>query len=313
MPFARTRFEKFKLRGLVAATFTPFRPDGSVNYPRIKPLIDQILAEGVAGLYVLGSTGEGPLLTTDERLKVAEASVKAAAGRVPVVVQVGHNSVAEAAHFAAHAQKIGADAISSTPSAYFKSSSLDNLIDGVAPIAAAAPKLPFYYYNIPVINGARFDMEQLLLRGGPRIPTLRGVKFSDTMLSELQACVEFQGGRYDIVFGCDEMLLSGLVTGVEGAVGSNYNFAAPHYRRIIAAYHRGDIAEARRLQYLSGEMVRAIIASHGGGRGGFKTVMKLIGLDCGPSRLPIATSTPAETAEMRRALSRLGFFKWGRC
>ncbi len=312
MPLARTRFDKFKLRGLVAATFTPFRADGSVNYPRIKPQINQLIADGVAGLYVLGSTGEGPLLTTEERLKVAEASVKAAAGRVPVVVQVGHNSVVEASGFAAHAQAIGADAISSTPASYFKPTSLDNLLDGVAEIAAAAPKLPFYYYNIPGLNGVRYDMEQLLRRGGPRIPTLRGVKFSDTMLSELQACVECDGGKYDIVFGCDEMLLSGLVVGVQGAVGSQYNFAAPHYRRIIAAYNRSDMAEARRLQFLAGELVRVIVASHGGGRGGFKTVMKLIGQDCGPSRLPIATSTPAETARLRRDLTRFGFFKWGR-
>ena len=97
------RFENFRLRGLVAAMFTPFKPDGSLNLPRIKPLIDQVLAQGASGLYVLGSTGEGPSLTTEERLKVAEAAVKAAAGRVPVIIQVGHNSLEEARGFAASA------------------------------------------------------------------------------------------------------------------------------------------------------------------------------------------------------------------
>lgn len=304
----KTPLRPFQLRGLVAATFTPFRPDGSLHLDRIHPVIDAVIAQGAAGLYVCGSTGEGPLLSTEERLLVAEASVKAAAGRVPVVIQVGHNSITEARLIAAHAQRIGADAISATPPGYFKPDSLENFIACIAHIAGGAPKLPFYYYHIPVLSGVRFDMVDFLSQGGPRIPSLRGIKFSDANLHEMLACIEFDGGRYDILFGIDEMMLAGLVFGARGAVGSTYNFAAPLYQKIIAAFEAGDLAEARRLQSLSAQMVRIIIAN--GGRGGLKAAMTLIGADCGSSRLPTVTCTAAQRAKTKRELAAIGFFEW---
>ncbi|WP_414663940.1 dihydrodipicolinate synthase family protein [Horticoccus sp. 23ND18S-11] len=304
----KTSLSSFQLRGLIAATFTPFRADGGLHLARVKPVIDAVIAQGAAGLYVCGSTGEGPLLTTEERLLLAEASVKAAAGRVPVVVQVGHNSIVEARRIAAHAQTIGADAISATPPGYFKPDSMDTFLACMAEVAGGAPKLPFYYYHIPVLTGVRFDMIEFLRLGGSRIPTLRGIKFSDATLHEMLACIEFDGGRYDILFGIDEMLLAGLAFGARGAVGSTYNFAAPLYRRIIAAFERGDVAEARRWQSLSAAMVRIIIGN--GGRGGLKAAMALVGADCGTSRLPTVTCTPAQRVKMKQELTELGFFDW---
>ena len=302
--------DHFHLRGLVAATFTPFGADGSLDLARIKPSIDAVIAQGASGLYVCGSTGEGPLLSTAERLQVAAVSVKAAAGRVPVVIQVGHNSIEEARGIAAHAQRIGADAISATPPGYFKPDSLENFIQCIEHIADGAPKLPFYYYHIPVLSGVRFDMVEFLRQGGPRIPTLRGIKFSDATLHEMLACIEFDSGRYDILFGIDEMLLGGLAFGARGAVGSTYNFAAPLYKKIIAAFEAGDLAEARRLQSRSAEMVRIIVGN--GGRGGLKATMQLIGADCGHSRLPTVTTTPAQRAKIKKELTALGFFEWAR-
>lgn len=310
MPSKKLPSESLPLRGLVAATFTPFRADGTINLPRIKPVIDAVIAQGATGLYVCGSTGEGPLLSTAERMLVAEATVKAAAGRVPVVIQVGHNSIVEARGLAVHAQRIGADAISATPPGYFKPDSLDNFISCLAHITSGAPKLPFYYYNIPILSGVRFDMVDFLRKGSARIPTLRGIKFSDSHLHEMLACVEFDGGRYDILFGVDEMLLGGLAFGARGAVGSTYNFAAPLYLKIIAAFDRGDLAEARRLQSLSVAMVRVIVGI--GGRGGLKAAMALVGAECGFSRLPTVTCTPGQRAQMKKELAALGFFDWAR-
>ncbi len=296
------------LRGLVAATFTPFRADGSLAIDRIPPVIDHVIASGVSGLYVCGSTGEGPLLTTAEREAVAAATVKAAKGRVPVVIQVGHNSLADARQLAAHAQTIGADAISATPPGYFKPDTVDNFIDCLVDITAGAPKLPFYLYHIPVISGVRFDLLEFLSAAEKRLPSLRGVKFSDPSLHEMLACIEYGGGRYDILFGVDEMLLGGLAFGARGAVGSTYNFAAPLYRKIIAAFDRGDLAEARRLQSLAAEMIRIIIGN--GGRGGLKAAMALVGADCGYSRLPTRTCTPEQRERMRAQLQAIGFFNW---
>jgi N-acetylneuraminate lyase len=294
------------LRNLVAATFTPFREDGSLHLDRVQPVIDRVLAQGASALYVCGSTGEGPLLTTEERKAVAKAHVEAAAGRVPVVIQVGHNSIVEARELAEHAQAIGADAISATPPTYFKPDSMDNFIACLAEVAAGAPKLPFYYYHIPVLSGVKFDMLDFLRLGRDRIPSLRGIKFSDPNLHEMIACVEHDQGAFDILFGVDEMLLAGFAFGARGAVGSTFNFAAPLYLKIIAAFERGEMAEAQRLQSLSAQMVRVIVGH--GGRGGLKATMAMIGADCGFSRLPTHTCSTEARKRIREGLEKIGFF-----
>ncbi|HIE72482.1 MAG TPA: N-acetylneuraminate lyase, partial [Planctomycetes bacterium] len=83
------------IQGLVAATFTPMHPDGSLRFEQIGPLVEHLTGQGLAGLFLCGSTGEGASLTTRERKQVAEAFVRATDGRLPILVHVGHNSLSE--------------------------------------------------------------------------------------------------------------------------------------------------------------------------------------------------------------------------
>lgn len=299
-----------RLRGLIAATFTPLHPDGSLNLDLVPALVDQLEADGVSGLYIAGSTGEGPSLSAAERREVTAAYVQAARGRLRTVVQVGHNSLAEARGFAEHAQQIGADAISAMPPSYFKPASTRALVDSMAEIARGAPELPFYYYHIPSLTGVDPDLDELFSLAAERIPNLAGIKFSDTRLHHLQVAQRFGNGSRDVVFGVDEMLLGALAFGVRGAVGSTYCFAAPLYLRMIEHVQRGELSEAAQLQARSGEMVRVIYRHCG--RSGLKAVMSLIGLDCGPSRLPQDPLSADAVARMRAELEEIGFFDWGR-
>jgi N-acetylneuraminate lyase len=296
-----------RLTGLVAATFTPMQPDGSLNLAMAKPAVEHLIRAGIGGLYVCGSTGEGPLLTTEERKATAAAFVEAAAGRLPVIVQVGHSSVAEARQLAAHAQRIGASAVSAVAPYYFKPNSVAVLVDCLTEIAAGAPNLPFYFYHIPLLSGVSLDMVELLQQAA-KIPTFAGIKYTAPTVDEYQTLLGMSEGGLDILFGRDEMLLSGLAAGAKAAVGSTFNFAAPLYRRLMAAFHRGDVAEARRCQGLSVAMIRVILRYRG--HAGLKGVMKLCGVDCGPNRLPIVSLKPQELEEMRRELDALGFFDW---
>jgi N-acetylneuraminate lyase len=294
--------------GLFAAVFTPMCRDGSLNLTQIQPMVDYLLRTQISGLYVCGSTGEGPSLSSDERRAVAVAYVEAAAGKLPVVVQVGHNSLAEARALASHAQAIGADAISALPPSYFKFGSLETLIDCLNEISSAATKLPFFYYHIPYLTGMDFDMAEFLRRACKRLPNLAGIKYSDTSIDGYQACLRFSPKRFSILFGYDEMLLSALAVGSTGAVGSTYNFAGPLYNRIIKAFDRGDLTEAQKCQALAVDMIR--ILSRYRGQPAFKAAMKLIGFDCGPTRLPIETLTPQELKAMKAELDEIGFFDW---
>ena len=301
---------EFRLTGLVAAAFTPMRGDGSLNLDQVEPLVDHLADQRISGIYVCGSTGEGPLLTTEEREATAAAYVAAAAGRIAVVVQVGHASLGEARKLAAHARYIGADAISAVAPYYFRPDSVDVLLDCLAEIAAGAPDLPLYYYHIPTITGVGLDMVELLCRAGDRLPALVGIKYTSPLLDEMQTLCELQGGRFDVLHGRDEMLLAGLTVGIRGAVGSTYNFAAPLYHRLMDAYSAGNLEEARWCQALAVTMIRTILDR--GGQAGLKAAMSLAGPDCGPARLPLRSFTREQTVELEAELKSIGFFDWAR-
>jgi N-acetylneuraminate lyase len=294
--------------GLIAAVFTPMGEDGSLNLGQIPSVVDHLVRAQIGGLYVCGTTGEGPSLSSEERRATATAYVEAAAGKLPVIVQVGHNSLTESRGLVSHAETIGADAVSAMPPAYFKFESLKTLIDCLAEIASAAPKLPLFYYHIPSMTGMDFDMVEFLRECSKRLPNLAGIKYSHLAVDEYQACLELENRRFDVLFGRDEMLLSALCVGAAGAVGSTYNFAGPLYRRIIDAFARGDLREARRCQALSVEMVRILCRYRG--QPAFKAAMKLIGPDCGPNRLPLETLTSEELQAMKNELAGIGFFDW---
>jgi N-acetylneuraminate lyase len=283
--------------------------DKSLNLDPIPAFVYKLLEDGVSALFVCGSSGEGPSLTSEERMTVAESYMSAAEKRCPVIIHVGHDSVAESRRLAAHADRIGADAIAAVAPTYYDINSIDILIPTLAEIAGAAPDLPLFYYHIPVISRVDFDMLDFLNRCEKELPSLAGIKYTKLSLYEFQACTEYQNGKYTMLFGKDEMLLSALAVGARGAVGSTYNFAAPLYRRIIKAFNLGQLEEARMLQSRAVEMVRILCQFRG--FPAFKGVMRLLGHDFGPARLPLVTLSEKELSEMERALKACGFFEWG--
>ena len=296
-----------KLTGLIAATYTPFSQDGSVNLELVPAMVDHMIERGVSGFYVCGSTGEGESLSHDERMSVALAFVSATRSRVPVIIQVGHNSIEHSRELARHAATIGADAISTLPPTYFKPASLDVLVETITEVTSAAPELPYYYYHIPRLTGVSFDMVSLLEAAKDRIPSFRGIKFSDFFLAEMMACQEFDQRRYDILFGSDEMILGALATGATGAVGSCYGFAAPLWINILRAYEDCDMEQAQAWMARGVELVNLLASSPGPFHAAVKQVAwPLLGFDPGPTRLPQSTMTAEEVAIALRHLDASG-------
>jgi N-acetylneuraminate lyase len=290
------------LTGLVAATFTPMCADGALNLAAVPAVTDFVLGQRVNGLFLCGSTGEGPSLTVTERMAVSEAYLAANSGRVPVVVQVGHNSLEDSRDLAEHAARSGADAIAVVPPSYFPTASLDVLVESLQRIAEAAPDTPLYYYHIPRISGVGVRMVALLERADHALPTFAGIKFSSFEFDDLICCVHHRHGHYNILFGSDEMLLAGLATGAAGAVGSTYNFLGPRYGAVIDAFRQGRMDEARRHQYAATRIVHAILRH--GGANAIKASMNVLGVDCGPARLPLKTLSADQVTRLRADLER---------
>lgn len=226
------------------------------------------------------------------------------------IVHVGSNCLRDSRQLAAHAEKIGATAIAAQAPSYFRPRSVAELCDWCEQIAAAAGQTPFYFYDIPVMTGVNLSMPDLLQRAGERIPNFRGLKFTNQDLMSFQICQRLDGGRYDIAFGVDEMLLAAVCLGAAGAVGSSYNFAAPIYLRLIAAFQRGELSVAREEQYRSVQLIRLLAGS--GYMAAARTVMGWLGAPVGAPRLPNVRLTAEATADLRRGLEDLGFFDWVR-
>jgi len=266
-----------------------------------------LVNDGLKGIFICGTNGEGPNLTMEERMAVAERYVALAKGKLFVFVHVGHTSIAESQKLATHAEKIGADAISAVAAFYFKPANVENLADSMAQIAAAAPNTPFYYYHIPALTGVGMDMVEFLKLGELRIPTLAGIKYTAATIHEYQACLAFGGGKFDVLYGYDELLLPALAVGAKGAVGSTYNFAAPLYIRVMELFGQGNIEEAQRAQLLLVNMVREMvkfspIPSQ-------RAIMDILGYPMGPSRLPLVPLTPEEKENLALRLEAIGFLR----
>jgi len=295
-----------RIEGLVTAAHTPMHADGSLNLETIDRLADAQAAAGVRGVFVCGTAGEGQSLTVAERKAVAERWRKAAGERILVIPHVGANCLADAKELAAHAEAIGADAMAAMAPSFSAPTRADTLADFLAEIAAAAPRTPFYYYHLPSRTHVTVAAAALMRVAADRIPTFAGLKFTDYNLMDFGECVRRAGDRLTVLFGRTEHLLAGLAMGAHGSIGGPYNSCAPLFLRLYRAYRAGDLAAARCAQDKGRTF--GIITKRFGGLAALKAVMKMIGLDCGPSRLPLRNLTDEEFAVLRDELRTIGFF-----
>ena len=298
------------LHELVAAAHSPFHADGSLA-PEVVPTQAAFLAaNGIRTVFITGSTGESHSLTGAEKLALYDAWAAAApAHGLSVIGHVGSNCLEDSKTLARRAQDLGFTAISALAPSYFKPTSLAALIDTCADIAAAAPATPFYYYDIPVLTGVAFPMEKFLAEAPARIPNLAGIKFTNPDLISYRRSLDVAGDRLDLPWGVDEMLVAALATGARGGVGSTYNWCPQLYRDIIAAFERGDLAEARRLQSVSIAMIDAIAST--GFLGTAKALMTRLGVPVGPARLPLGNPSAEQVDALVAKLADLGFATWG--
>ena len=236
-----------KTIGLIAAPPTGFREDGTIDLAVPGPLAAHLHAQGVSGVFINGTTGEGASLTITEREQLATEWRRVLPAGMKLFVHVGHNSLGDARHLARHAAEIGADAVAAIAPGYFRPG-LDELIDWCAQLAGMAPELPFYFYHMPSVSGVALNVTGFLDKAGQRVPNLAGIKFTHENLLDYFEALRLDDGRYDLLWGRDEILLGALVMGARGAVGSTYNIFAALYHRLISAFEAGDLTTAREAQ-----------------------------------------------------------------
>ena len=296
-----------KINGLTAATFTPFNEKGELNLEEIPKIVDYLYDNGIKGLYIIGSTGEGPLLTREEKKAVAKAYVEAANGRMKTFIQVGAACIEESKILANYAESINVDYISSFSPIYFKANDEEALYLSLKEIVSDVKKTPFYFYYIPRFTN-KINIIKLLELCDKDFPSFEGIKYTHSEFHEICSIKHRFQDRFKVLFGCDEQLLAGLSFGFKDAVGSTYNFMAPLYNAIIEAFENKNLEEALFLQSKSVLIIDSILRNIGWH--GLKVAMNLIGFNCGQCRLPHKKATKEQIKALEKDFKALGFFSF---
>ena len=290
-----------KITGLNTAVVTPMYDDGTVNYDAIDGYAEFLIAQGLSGIFINGSSGESLLLSTEERKKVLRKWMRYA-DRLNILVHVGHTSYVEACELARDAGALGVRAISAMGPCFMQPNTLEDLIAFNAKVAASAPDTPYYYYHIPVRSGVNFDMTRFLSQGAERIPNLTGLKYTSQDTFMEFKCIRLEGGRFDILHGHDETFFLGLAMGAQSCIGTSLNVCAPLFSKIVESFGKGDLSGAADWQVRANRVVDLmcrynIIATT-------KEMLALMGVRAGPARLPNGNLTPTQKADVKS-----GFFE----
>lgn len=297
-----------KIIGLIDAPFTPFLPNGDVNYDPIPAYAAMLKKNGLTGVFINGSSGEGYMLTTEERIRLTETWLAHAPKDFKVIVHVGSCCVRDSRKLAEHAQAAGAWGVGAMAPPFPKVGRVEELVKYIEEIAVGAPKLPFYFYHIPAFNGAFLPMLDLLKAVDGRVPNFAGIKYTFESLYEYNQCRRYAGGKFDMLHGQDETILPSMALGgARGGICGTSNYNGRCLTGIQEAFYAGDMDKARELQNYAQDVIDVICHFRGNIVGG-KRIMKLIGLDLGPNRTPFRNVTPDEEKQLKAELEAIDFF-----
>lgn len=301
------------LKGLISAPFTPLHKDGSLNTSLIPQYYEMLKANRVKGAFICGSTGEGVSLTMQEKKETVKAWAACTGNDndFKVMLLVGGTCLSDCIELAKYARQEGLYSISFTAPFYFKPMNAAVLADCCKQVADAVPGMPFYYYHIPVLNGCNVSMIDLLKKVDGTIPNFAGIKYTHEDFMDFLSCLHFQNGKYDMLWGRDESMLSALAVGAKCAVGSTFNYAAPLYYDLMEAFENSDLIRAQLLQQQAIDMIN-LLGKYGGIATG-KAYMKLIGLDCGQFRLPVKNMDDEQFYLFKKDTEELKFSSFCSC
>ena len=275
-----SRFDITAIKGVIPAMVTTFDENEEVDLKRARAVVQYLIGAGVDGLYITGSTGEGFLMTGEERKAFTDVVIDEVRGRIPVIVHVGDIGTKKSIDLAKHAEKAGADAISSVPPFYFKFNGED--IYNYYKDISESVTIPMIVYNISLAG----MMSNTLVKRIASIDNVKGLKFTGREHDDMCALKQELGSNFMIYSGCDEMATQGLLAGADGLIGSTYNLMPDTFIEIYKLSQKGDYVAAFAIQKIATRLIQFIV------QWDFFPIMKNLmtanGVDSGYSRRPFA-------------------------
>lgn len=286
--------------GAYAAMFTPFDRKGRLNLEVIDALVEYGLKGGLKGFYLTGSTGEGMLLTLEERKKIYKCAVAAAKGRCKLIAQVGCVRTDDSIELAKAAADAGVDWVSSVAPVYF-GQNFPSVVRHYKAISEATD-LPFMIY---AFNSELVPDRDIRLFG---LKNVKGIKYTGRNFYACQRIKRMLDKETVWFAGCDELLLSALALGdtFSGGIGLNYNIIPRHFAKICELCAKNDFRSAAKWQADVNRLVDLVVDSFSDNWSAFKVLMKAVGIDCGYCRAPYA---PLSKTQERAVLTRFATLK----
>ncbi|MBW2059741.1 MAG: dihydrodipicolinate synthase family protein [Deltaproteobacteria bacterium] len=289
-------------KGVIAAIVTPMKDGGNAVDPEpLGPYCDFLIEKGVDGLFALGTTGEGPVLSVPERKAMAGDLVARVNGRVKVIIQTGCITARETIELTRHCRDAGADAAGVVLPYYYRLDE-EEIFRHFARIADGVPGFPLFVYDIPDCTGN--DLTPALFRRLiDEIETIVGLKTSSSDLFRVRDCVRAAGDRCPVFVGCDSLILPVLLSGARGIVSGTASAFPEPFVRIYRAFEKGDLGKSREHQAFIDRLVEA---TGDGDIALFKKALAFRGVEAGTVREPHRSLSPGEEAALRASLEELG-------
>jgi 4-hydroxy-tetrahydrodipicolinate synthase len=287
--------------GIIPPVATPMQANEELDLPRLRWFLDHLIAEGVHGIFVLGTNSEFYALDEREKQEVIATAVAHVNHRVPVYAGTGAETTREAVRLTKLAEREGADGVSViTP--YFISPTQQEIYDHYRRIAEST-RLPVVLYNNPgTCGGVKIDVDTVARLA--EIPNILAMKDSSGDLQNTNECIRAVPPRFAVLMGRDTLIYPSLIFGARGAVPATGNIAPGLLVEIYEAFQRGDHAAAKAAQLRLNPLRLALTLCTA--PGAVKAALTLLGKSLGPCRSPVAGLTADKLPRMRAALQQAG-------
>ncbi len=286
-------------KGAGVALVTPMNTDGSVNYEKIKELIEFQIENGTDAIITCGTTGESSTLTVEEHVEVIKTTIKQVAGRVPVIAGTGSNDTAFAVELSQEAQELGADGLL-TVTPYYNKTSQAGLIAHYTKIADSV-NIPIILYNVPSRTGTAFKPETYAVLAEHK--NIVGIKEANANLSMMANTMALCGDKIDIYSGNDDEVVPCLSLGGVGVISVLSNIAPKVVHDMCYNFFNGDIKAARDLQIKYYHVISALFSDVNPIP--VKEAMNMMGFNVGECRLPLVRMSEDGQVKLRAELAKV--------
>lgn len=288
-------------KGAGVAIVTPFHEDGSVNYEKLKELIDFQIDNGTDAIIICGTTGESATLSEEEHSEAIRFAVKAVGGRAPVIAGTGSNCTATAVKLSVDAEKDGADALLVvTP--YYNKATQKGLIRHYTTIANAV-SLPIIVYNVPSRTGCNILPETMaeLCRN---VKNIVAIKEASGNISQIAKLAHLAGDICDIYSGNDDQIVPILSLGGVGVISVLSNIAPRQTHDICRKFFEGDVAGSLAMQLEALPLIDSLFCEVNPIP--VKTALNQMGMEVGPLRAPMCEMEPAHVERLVKDMKAYG-------